>query len=330
MGGEPSGTTVAPDVLRSIFEVATKIKLCDERFRTLIGSGQAFLIYYSPRGQELIPASFAPLLRPDDYVLTTYRGLHDQLAKGADLKALWAEYLGRGSGSCKGKGGPMHVTDPSCGLMVTTGIVGGGIPAANGFALAAQLRGTDQVTVVNFGDGAANIGAFHESLNLAGLWGLPVVFVCQNNRYAEHTAFAGGTACAEVAARAAGYGMPGVTVDGNDAVAMYRAAEEAVGRARSGGGPTLIEANTYRFFGHLLGDAMEYQPEEERAAAIAADPVVRLRAWLIDRAHLGEDEAAAIEAGISAEIDEAVEHALAAAPPDGGELLTDVYAEAGR
>ncbi len=326
--GKPSGAAADPDVLRSIFEVASKIKLCDERFRRLIGSGQAFLIYYSPRGQELIPASFAPLLRPDDYVLTTYRGLHDQVAKGVDLKALWAEFLGRGAGACKGKGGPMHLTDPSAGLMVTTGIVGGGIPIANGFGLAAQMRGTDQVTVVNFGDGASNIGGFHEALNLAGVWKLPVVFVCQNNRYAEHTAFADGTGCEKVSTRAAGYGMPGVTVDGNDAVAMYAAAKEAVDRARSGGGPTLIEANTYRFFGHLLGDAMEYQPAAEREAAIEADPVPRLRAQLIDQGVLSAEEAAAIEARIDAEIDEAVEFALAAEPPADDELFTDVYAEA--
>lgn len=316
-----------PAALRTIFEVATKIKLCDERFRTMIGTGQAFLIYYSPRGQELIPASFAPLLRRDDYVLTTYRGLHDHIAKGVDLKELWAEFLGRAAGTCKGKGGPMHITDPASGLMVTTGIVGGGIPIATGFGLAAQLRGTDQVTVVNFGDGASNIGGFHEALNLAGLWKLPVVFVCQNNRYAEHTPYSEGTSVAEVASRAAGYGMPGVTVDGNDALAMYGAAADAVERARSGGGPTLIEANTYRFFGHLFGDAMEYQPEAERAAAIEADPVPRFRSWLIAEGHLSEAEAVAVEARITAEIDAAVEFAMAASPPADDELYTDVYAE---
>jgi acetoin:2,6-dichlorophenolindophenol oxidoreductase subunit alpha len=322
-----SGGVPAAEVLREIFVVATRIKLADERFRTLIGSGQAFLIYYSPRGQELIPASFAPLLRRDDYVLTTYRGLHDHIAKGVELKALWAEFFGRSGGTCKGKGGPMHITDPGSGLMVTTGIVGGGLPIATGFGLAAQSRGTDQVTVVNFGDGASNIGGFHEALNLAGVWKLPVVFVCQNNRYAEHTPFSEGTSVAEVSARAAGYGMPGVTVDGNDALAMFGAAREAVERARSGGGPTLIEANTYRFFGHLLGDSMEYQPAEERAAAIEADPVPRFRGWLIAEGILDEDEVAGIEAAVAAEIDEAVEFAQASPPPDDDELFTDVYAE---
>jgi acetoin:2,6-dichlorophenolindophenol oxidoreductase subunit alpha len=317
----------AQHVLRRIFEVATTIKLCDERFRTMIGTGQIFLIYYSPRGQEMIPASFSPLLRPDDYVLTTYRGLHDHIAKGVDLKRLWAEFLGRAAGTCKGKGGPMHITDPSSGLMVTTGIVGGGIPIANGFALAAQLRGSDQVTVVNFGDGASNIGAFHEALNLAGVWELPVIFVCQNNRYAEHTPYGKGTGVAEVSVRATSYDMVGVTVDGNDPLAMYGAAKEAVERARSGGGPTLIEANTYRFYGHLLGDSMDYQPEDERSAAMAADPVPRFRAWMIAEGHLTEDDAARTEFDTAAAVDEAVEFALAAPPPNADELYTDVYAE---
>lgn len=314
-------------VLRSMFEVASRIKLCDERFRSLIGAGQIFLIYYSPRGQEVIPAAFAPVLRSDDFVVTTYRGLHDHLAKGVDLKALWAEFLGRVDGTCKGKGGPMHITDPSSGLMVTTGVVGSGLPIANGFGLAASLRGTDQVTVVNFGDGASNIGAFHEALNLAGVWKLPVVFVCQNNRYAEHTPFHEGTGAELVSSRAQGYGMPGVTVDGNDPLAMHEVAAEAVGRARAGEGPTLIEANTYRFHGHLLGDTMEYQPAQEREAAIEADPVPRFRAWLIEQGHLSEDEVAAIEAGIEAELDEAVEFAMASPPPDDAELYSDVYGE---
>lgn len=327
MAKATTGEVPAPETLRTIFEVASKIKLCDERFRTMIGSGQVFLIYYSPRGQELIPASFAPLLRRDDYVVTTYRGLHDHIAKGVDLKTLWAEFLGRAAGTCKGKGGPMHITDPSSGLMVTTGIVGGGLPIATGFGLAAQSRGTDQVTVVNFGDGASNIGGFHEALNLAGVWKLPVVFVCQNNRYAEHTSFSEGTSVARVSDRAAGYGMAGVTVDGNDALAMYAVAKEAVERARAGEGPTLIEANTYRFFGHLFGDSMEYQPADERAAAIEADPVPLLRSWLIANGHLNEDDAAKIEADITAEIEEAVEFAMAAPQPADDELYTDVYAE---
>lgn len=312
--------------LREIFTLMSRVKICDEHVRRLMSSGQIFIIYYSPRGQEAIAAGVSVHLRPDDYVVTTYRGLHDQIAKGVDMRGLWAELLGKEDGLCKGKGGPMHITDPASGLMVTSGIVGGGIPIANGLALAQQLEGGDRLTVVNFGDGATNIGAFHEAMNLAALWKLPIVFVCQNNLYAEHTSFAGGTAGADVSARAGGYGMPSARIDGNDPLAVHAAAGEAIERARSGAGPTLLECMTYRFHGHLLGDAMEYMPAEEREAAMAADPVPRFRQWLLDEGHLDEGELAAIEAEITTEIEEAADAAIASSPPPVEELLTDVYA----
>jgi pyruvate dehydrogenase E1 component alpha subunit len=314
--------------LLRMFETMTRIKRCDERFRSMIKAGQIVVTYYSPRGQEVIPSAFSALLRPDDSVVTTYRGLHDHLGKGVALRDLWAEFLGRRAGTCKGKGGPMHITDPSSGLMVTTGIVGSGLPIANGFGLAAKLDGTDQVTVVNFGDGASNIGAFHEALNLASVWALPVIFVCQNNGYAEHTTFAEGTSAAHVSDRGIGYSVPAVTVDGNDPVAMYDAARTAVERARGGEGPTLIEAVTYRFYGHIMGDSMEYMPKEERAAAMEADPVPRYRQWLLDQGRATEEQLAATEAAIDAELDDAVEYALACEPPSPDEIYDDVYAEA--
>ena len=174
----------------------------------------------------------------------------------------------------------MHVTHPASGCMVTTGVVGSGMPIGCGLALAAQVRGEKRVTVTNFGDGAANIGAFHESLNLASVWKLPVIFLCQNNRYAEHTAYAKGTSGESIAARAKGYGIPGVRVDGNDPVAVYEAARTAVERARAGEGPTLLEAVTFRFNGHLIGDPGEYIPKAEYQAAVAADPYPKYRQWL--------------------------------------------------
>jgi acetoin:2,6-dichlorophenolindophenol oxidoreductase subunit alpha len=313
------------DALLRMFEIQTRIKQCDERFRSMLMSGQIQLIYYSPRGQECVSAGYAVHLRSGDSVVTIYRGLHDHLAKGVPLRELWAEFLGRATGTCKGKGGPMHITHPDSGLMVTTGIVGGGIPVANGLALAAQLDGSDRVTVCNFGDGASNIGAFHEALNLAGVWKLPVVFLCQNNQYGEHTPMRLATAVDEIAKRGAAYDMPSVRVDGNDPIAMYHAAGEAIERARSGGGPTLIEAVTYRFWGHLMGDAMEYMPKEERKAAMAADPVPRYRQLLLERGVATEDELAATEAEVSAAIDDAVEFALNSPFPDESELYTDVY-----
>jgi TPP-dependent pyruvate/acetoin dehydrogenase alpha subunit len=315
-----------PDTLRTIFEAMTRAHRVDGRLRSMITSGQVFLIYYSPRGQETVAAALAPLLRTDDYLVTNYRGIHDQIAKGIPLRPLLAEYFGKATGTCKGKGGPMHITHPESGVMVTTGIVGAGLPIANGLALASKLRGTDQVTVVTFGDGASNIGAFHEALNLAAVWQLPVVFLCQNNQWAEHTSITDSQRNANVADRAAGYGMPGVTVDGNDPVAMFTAAAAAVARARSGGGPTLLEARTFRFCGHLVGDTMEYLPQDQLDAAVAADPVPRFRAWLLDTGGLSEEELAKIESAIDAEIDDAVEFAQTSPPPDAEELTTDVYA----
>jgi acetoin:2,6-dichlorophenolindophenol oxidoreductase subunit alpha len=315
------------DVLLRMYEVQYRIVQCDERFRSLLMSGEIQLIYYSPRGQECISAACAQHLRPDDVVVATYRGLGDHIAKGVPLRELWAEFLGRATGTCKGKGGPMHITHPASGVMVTTGIVGAGIPIANGFGIAAQLDGSDRVTVVNFGDGASNIGAFHEGLNLAAVWKLPVVFLCQNNQYGEHTPMREATGVDRISVRAAAYGMPGVTVDGNDPIAMWNASRAAVGRARAGEGPTLIEAVTYRFWGHLLGDDMSYMPKEERRAAMAADPVPRYRAWLLAEGHTSEQELVALEAAVLAEVDDAVQFALDSPPPDPSELLTDVYAE---
>jgi TPP-dependent pyruvate/acetoin dehydrogenase alpha subunit len=312
------------DVLVDIYRKATLIKQNDERFRSVIRSGKLAMVYYSPRGQEIIPSAMSVNLTAKDYICTIYRGVHDMLAKGVPVKELWAEFGGRATGTCKGKGGPMHITHPASGVMVTTGIVGASLPIANGLALASQIRGDKRVAVAYFGDGASNIGAFHESLNMAAIWKLPVVFVCQNNSYGEHTKFAYSTAVPNISIRATGYGMPGITVDGNDPLAMYRAAKEAVDRARSGGGPTLIEAKTFRFFGHVLGDADGYMDKGEKAAAIARDPVPLYRAWLIAAGHATEEQLAGIEAAHEAEIDEALAFTLASPFPEEAELRRDV------
>jgi len=263
--------TVSGETLLGMFKTVSRINACDERLRGLLNQGKIFIFYYSPRGQEIIPAAVSACLGSDDYVVTTYRGLHDEIAKGAPLRPLMAEILGRSGGSCRGKGGPMHISDPRSGVMVTTGIVGGGIPIANGLALASKMKADGRVTVVYFGDGAANIGGFHEALNLAAVWGLPVVFVCQNNRYGEFTPQHETQRVEQLSSRAAGYGIPGVTVDGNDPVLMYEAAQEAVARARAGDGPTLIEALTYRFMGHFYGDQMPYMDQTEYQAALGVD-----------------------------------------------------------
>jgi pyruvate dehydrogenase E1 component alpha subunit len=313
--------------LLDIWRRVALLHMNDEKARRVIRSGKIAMVYYSYRGQEIIPASFAAALRDDDYVCTIYRGIHDMLAKGFPLDLLWGEISGKATGSCKGKGGPMHLTNPEKGIMVTTGIVGSSMPIANGLAWAAQLDGTDRVSVATFGDGASNIGAFHEAMNLASVWKLPTIFICQNNLYAEHTTFEKLTGGANIANRAAGYGMPGVRVDGNDPVAMYAAANEAVQRARAGEGPTLIEAMTFRFQGHVFGDADSYMDREQKAAAIAADPVPRFRKKLIDEGIATEEQLAAIDAELEKQIDAAIDAAVNAPYPTADEIRRDVFAE---
>lgn len=322
-------TVHAPDsaAMLDMYRRMTLVKQNDTRFRAVIKSGKLVMPYYSPRGQEVIPAAVSANLGDADYICTIYRGVHDMLAKGVPMKLLWAELAGKATGTCKGKGGPMHITHPESGVMVTTGIVGSSMPIANGLALASQIRGDGRVTIAYFGDGASNIGAFHEALNLASVWKLPVVFVCQNNRYAEHTRFDVGTSAKQISDRAPGYSMPGITVDGNDPIAMWKVANTAIARARSGEGPTLIEAMTFRFHGHVFGDMDAYMDKAEKLAAMEQDPVTRYRAWILEKAIADETQLAEMEAGIEAGIDEALAFALASPYPDVSELTRDVYSD---
>jgi acetoin:2,6-dichlorophenolindophenol oxidoreductase subunit alpha len=318
----------ASNILLDIYRRMTAIKSNDTRVIATMKAGRLTMPYYSARGQECIPAAVSVSLTNDDYLVTIYRGVHDMIAKGVPPKLIWAEFAGRSTGTCKGKGGPMHITHPETGCMVTTGVVGAGMPIGCGLALAAQVRGEKRVAVTNFGDGASNIGAFHESLNLASVWKLPVIFVCQNNRFAEHTAYAKGTSVESIADRAKSYNIPGVRVDGNDPVAVYHAARTAIDRARAGEGPTLIEAMTFRFNGHLLGDMGEYIPKSEYAAAVAADPYPKYRQWLVDNKHGSIAALDKIDAEIEAEVDAAVKFAFDSPLTDSAEINRDIYAAA--
>lgn len=324
MSSDTDSAAADIDILVEVYRRAVLINRNDERFRALLTAGQIKMAYYPVRGQEVLSSAMMCALRPDDYLVTTYRGLHDQLAKGIPLDQLWAEFTGRATGTCKGKGGPMHITHPASGVMVTTGIVGSGLPIAVGLALSSQLRGDGKVTVASFGDGASNIGAFHESLNMASIWKLPVIFLCQNNGYAEHTEYSAGTSARAIADRGIGYGMRALTVDGNDAGAMYAAAKDAVDRARAGEGPTLLEAKTFRLLAHVFGVDFSYVPKDKMAAAIAADPVPLLRTSLIER-QVSEDTLAGIEHEIELSIDSAVEKALSSPRPDLIEIRRDVF-----
>jgi pyruvate dehydrogenase E1 component alpha subunit len=310
-----------------IYRRMALLKANDERARKVIMAGRLVMPYYSYRGQEVIPSALSVNLTDDDYLVTIYRGIHDMLAKGLPLNDLWAEIAGRVGGTCKGKGGPMHLTYPSKGIMVTTGIVGSSMPIANGLAWGSQLSGDGRVAVATFGDGASNIGAFHESLNLAAVWKLPVIFLCQNNLYGEHTTYEKATSAKRIADRALAYDIPGIRVDGNDPIAMYQVAREAVERARAGEGPTLIEAMTFRFHGHVFGDNDSYMDKEQKKAAIEADPFPRYRAKLIADGLITEDALKEIEAEIEQRIDAAVEFALASPFPELDELTRDVFAE---
>jgi acetoin:2,6-dichlorophenolindophenol oxidoreductase subunit alpha len=313
--------------LIDIYRRALRIERNDEAIRKTIRTGRLTMPYYSARGQEIIPAAISSLLGNDDKICTIYRGIQDMVAKDMPLRPLWAEIAGRVDGTCKGKGGPMHLTHPETGVMVTTGIVGSSMPIANGIAWAAKLDGAKWVTIAYFGDGASNIGAFHESLNLASLWKLPVIFVCVNNGFAEHTRYEDGTSVDFVAKRAASYSMPGVTVDGNDPDAMYAAAHQAINRARDGEGPTLIEAKTFRFLGHVLGDDDKYMTKEEKAAAMAKDPLPLLRARLIAEGHATETEIETMQKKIEDEIADAEAFGMASPFPSADELRRDVFAQ---
>ena len=314
------------ETLLEIYRRMARIERNDDATRKQIKLGRLLAPYYSARGQEVIPSAISVNLNDDDTICTIYRGIQDMVAKNMPLRPLWAEIAGRITGTSKGKGGPMHITHPESGVMVTTGIVGSSMPIANGLGWAYKLDKSKKVCVAYFGDGASNIGAFHESLNLASLWKLPVIFVCANNRFAEHTRFENGTSVDQISKRAIGYGMPGYTVDGNNPDEMYAAAKTAIDRAREGEGPTLLECMTFRFLGHVFGDDDKYMTKEEKAAAIAADPLPLLRARLISEGIASEAKLAEMEKTIAEEVEDAVQFGLDSALPDVSELRRDVYA----
>lgn len=316
------------DLARSIYTTMTRIQACDQRIQQLLAAGALQFQYYPCGGQEAIPASIAPHLNGDDQVVTTYRGVHDIVAKGTPMVEIIAEMMGKINGTSKGKGGAMHLSDPNTGLMVTTGIVGAGMPIANGLALAAKLKGTGQVVVVNFGDGASNIGAFNESINMAALWDLPIVFLCQNNAYAEYTSFAGSTKSPNIAARAAGYGLVGEVCDGTDPDAIHAAAGRAIARARNGEGPTLLECTAYRLQGHSFGSEEDHMDQAELAEARANPPIAKFRATLIERGDATAEEIDAIDAAAKQEVEDAVAASMAAEMPGEDELYADIFEDA--
>jgi pyruvate dehydrogenase E1 component alpha subunit len=277
-------------------------------------------------GQEAVAVGVCANLRKDDYITSTHRGHGHCIAKGADLRRIMAEILGKRTGYCRGKGGSMHIADFSIGMLGATAVVGAGIPIAVGAGLSIRLRGTDQVVACFFGEGASNQGTFHEGINMAAIWSLPVVFVCENNLYAMGTRQSMVMKIKNVADRASAYRIPGVTVDGNDVLAVYEAACEAVNRARRGEGPTLIECKTYRHKGHSRFDPATYRPKEEVETWLKKDPVQRLKAKLLEMAFLTEQEAEKLEQEAVSVVEEAVKFAMKSPYPAPEEALENVYA----
>ncbi len=278
-------------------------------------------------GQEATAVGACAALEPTDVITSTHRGHGHLVAKGGEPKYMMAELAARTTGYCGGKGGSLHMTDFNLGILGANGIVGGGIPIAVGAALAFQQRKEPRVALSFFGDGATNEGSFHEALNLAGLWKLPVVFFCENNLYGEGTPQAKQAPVADLAIRASSYAMPGVTVDGNDVLAVYEATKTAVDRARAGGGPTLVEGKTYRQRGHYEGDPMVYRSKAEMEEWKGRDPVSGFRARLLADARVAETEVVAIEKAVQLALDEAVSFAASSPKPAPETALAGVYGE---
>lgn len=309
--------------LKSMYASMLKIRLFEEKADELFVKGQLPGSIHTSIGQEAVAVGVGSTLKPHDVVIATHRAHGHCIAKGVDIKGMFAELLGKTTGTCKGKGGSMHIMDAGKGMLGANGIVGQQIPIATGAGLAIQVKKENRVCVCFFGDGASNTGVFHEALNLASLWKLPVVYVCENNLYAVSVPLWKSTSVKDIAVRAKGYDVPGVVVDGMDVIAVYETASQAIERARRGDGPTLIECKTYRFMGHSRGDPAygPYRTKEELESWKKKDPIKRL----LRMTKFSDQEIKKIEEDLAAEISEAVRFAQESPYPDPQEALKDLY-----
>ncbi|HLE26887.1 MAG TPA: thiamine pyrophosphate-dependent dehydrogenase E1 component subunit alpha [Anaerolineales bacterium] len=320
--------TIPPDRLLQMYRDMTRIRKFEEKVYYLFLQGQIVGTIHQYQGQEAVAVGVCSALRREDCITSTHRPHGHCIAKGVSIHSMMAELFARATGCCKAKGGSMHMGDVSVGAMPAIAIVAGGVTIAAGMGLAFKFQKSDRVVACFFGDGAVNEGAFHEGVNLAAIWKLPVVFVCENNLYAASTPMQLTTPIA-IAERAAAYGIPGVVVDGNDVMVVYEATRAAVERARSGGGPTLLECQTYRTVGHSRGDASTYRPKEEVEAWKQKDPIERLRRHSIANG-VGAGLApalAAVDREVEKEIEAAVVYAQESPPPRPEDALLHVYGE---
>lgn len=313
--------------LLDMYRTMVLIRRFEETVNELYMQGRIPSTLHLYIGQEAVATGVSANLRQDDYVLSTHRPHGHALAKGVAPRAIMAELFGKGTGTSKGKGGSMHVGDMAVGMLPAIAIVGGNAPIAAGTALAQKMQKSRGVTVCYFGEGAANEGAWHEALNMAAIWNLPVLFVCENNLYAASTPFRLAFKIESVAQRACAYGMPGVVVDGNDALAVYRAAREAIERARSGGGPTLLECMTYRQCGHSRSDPRTYRAKEEEEEWKKKDPIPNFRTFLLSNSIATEDQISAIEQAVEQTIQDAITYAESSPEPKPEDVYTGVFKE---
>ena len=308
------------------------IRRFDETVKELVQRGELVGAAHCYIGEEAVAVGACAALRDDDYITGNHRSHGHPIAKGGDVRRAMAELLGKSTGYCKGKGGSMHLADFSIGILGESGIVASALPVATGAALGAKMQGLDRVVIPFFGDGASNQGACHEAMNLASIWKLPVIFLCENNQYAVTTHFTDVVAVENISDRASAYNMPGVLVDGQDAIAMYEATRAAVARGRAGEGPTLIEARTYRYEDHSegLGRILRetYREEEEVEMWRERDPIELHKKALFDQAVASQDEIDEVQAGVTAAIEEALQFARESPYPEPEDLFTDMYADA--
>ena len=317
---------VTKDNKVSLFKMMLLIRRFEERVAQLFMEGKIPGMLHLYIGEEAVGVGVISCLRNEDLITSTHRGHGHFLAKGADPNLMMAELMGRAAGYCKGKGGSMHIADMSLGHLGANGIVGGGFTIATGAALAQTVKGNDNVVVCFFGDGALNIGEFHESLNVAGLWRLPIVYVCENNLYGLSTHIRKACAVEDVAGRAKGYNMPGATVDGMNVVAVRKEAQKAVDRARAGEGPSFLVCNTYRFLGHSRSDPCPYRTKEEEVQWNKRCPVFCFRERLLSEGVLTPAEAGELDDCCIGVVDRAVEFGSSSPYPDPSTLMEDIYA----
>src|SRR5215813_5722616 len=322
-------TTLDTPRLMQMLRTMIMIREFDERAIQLRLAGKIYGTVHPYVGQEAVAVGVCTPLAITDRVTSTHRGHGHCIAKGADIRRMMAELFGRVDGYCKGKGGSMHIADFAVGMLGANGIVGGGLPIACGAALAAQLEGNGDVTVCFFGDGAAAEGEFHEALNIASVWKLPIVFVCENNQYAANNAVAVQHPRVQIAAHAAAYDIPGITADGNDILEVHARTSEAVARARQGDGPSLLECQTYRWHFHAMRAAIppETRPAEEVTAWKARDPIARFEQHLVSRGTLSPAQVGALREAVTGDLAEAVAFAEASPFPDPKDLLVDMFAK---